>query len=94
MASHKLGSQDLSFLQDSLEKYKQKNTGLLNQLKHYEKNISNLEDKLTNIAQAELTKRQELMDRNKTLQRENEKLKEQVIHTQNLLNKLEKKNLR
>ncbi len=84
---------DSSFIQASLEKYKLKNTKLLNQISHGEKELSLLNNKLNNIAQTEMSKRQELMERNKSLQKDNEILKESLIHTQNQLNKYEKKKI-
>ena len=82
---------DISFIRDSLELYKSKYIKSTAQIKHYEKTIAMLENKLSNIVESELSKRAELMDRNKSLQSENESLKESIIHTQNRFTKMEKK---
>ncbi len=87
----KLESNDSSFIQGTLERYKSKNTILLNQLKHYEKDIFDLEKKLTNIHEVANSKRYELMDKNKTLKKENETLKDNLLHCQGRLTRLEKR---
>ncbi len=84
-------SSDMTFMKSSLEKSKVKNVKLLNQIKHYEKGIATLEHRLSTIAEAEMSKRQDLMSRNKILQQENMTIKESLISTKNLLNKYERK---
>jgi PAS domain S-box-containing protein len=85
ITKHKGDSIEIDFLQTSLQKYKERNTTLLNQTKHYEKDISFLKNKLSNIIEAEMTKRHDLMERNKILQITNKSLRESVIHLQNKL---------
>ncbi len=85
---------DISFIQGTLEKCKIKNVKLLNQIKHYEKGIATLEHRLSTIAEAEISKRQDLMERNKILQKEKSTLQESLISTKNQLNKYEKKKKR
>ena len=80
-----------NFMKETLEKVKDKNAKLLSQITYYEKDIANLENRLTNIVETEKTKRQELIDVNKELKNANETLKTKLIHAQNQLNHLEKK---
>ena len=84
-------TKDVSFIEGSLEKNKIKIVSLLNQIAYYEKEITQLKDKLNGIAEAEISKRQDLMKRNKILQKENEVLKEKVITLQGKVIKLEKR---
>jgi len=82
---------DVSFIQTSLEKNKSKISSLLNQVGHYEKEISGLKNKLSNIAATEISKRQDIMTKNKLLQKENTVLQEKVITLQSKIFILEKK---
>jgi PAS domain S-box-containing protein len=84
---------DIGYVRESLDRCKNNNLKLKNQLSHYENDISRLETKLANIGQTELSKRQELVEKNKKLQKEIETLTENLIHTQNRLNKYEGKKI-
>lgn len=82
---------DVSFIQDSLDKNKTKIVSLLNQVKHYEKEISVLSKKLEKISSQEFAKRQEILDKNQQIQKENSDLKNKIITLQTSLLKFEKK---
>jgi PAS domain S-box-containing protein len=84
-------TQDISFIRTSLEKNKSKISSLLNQVGHYEKEISQLKNKLSSIVATEISKRQDIMTKNKSLQKENTILQEKVITLQSKIFILEKK---
>jgi len=88
----KLSSEaDTKFLIESLDKYKAKNNKLINQVNHYEKEITKLKNKLDTIVSSENTKRADLLAKNKQLQAEIDNLQKNLIHTQNKLTQVQKK---
>jgi PAS domain S-box-containing protein len=78
-------------LKINLKEEKSKTLSLVKQVKYYEEQLHELESKLSNIVSVEASKRQIVVDKVKELQKENAKLKENLITAQNQVKALQPK---
>ncbi len=78
-------------LKMNLKEEKAKNASLIKQVQYYEEHIKELEAKLNTIVSAETAKRQAVLDKVKELQKENTRLKDNLITAQNKIKALQPK---
>jgi len=76
-------------LKINLKEEKAKNSNLVKQVKYYEEHIKELEAKLNIIVTTEAAKRQSVVDKVKELQKENARLKDNLISAQNQVKALQ-----
>ena len=76
-------------LKINLKEEQTKNFNLVKQVKYYEEHLHELEEKLNNIVTAESSKRQLIVNKVKDLQKENARLKDNLITAQNQVKALQ-----
>jgi PAS domain S-box-containing protein len=84
-------NKDTDFILNALNKEKQKTAALNAQISHYEREVAMVTSQKNTIVTEEKSKKQELLNRNKDLTRENNQLQSKVIDLQATITRMEEK---
>jgi CheY-like chemotaxis protein len=89
--NEKMDNQNATFVKEALGSERKKSSNQYKQIEYYEYEIKVLKEKLSNIADIEITKRQNLLKQINELKKENRIVKDNVISLQSKINAMQPK---